>query len=68
MRIEYPTHADFAARRQLWQEAFGDTDAFLDLFERTAFSEDRCLCLTEGNALAAALYWFDCMVHGRACA
>ena len=56
MRIDHPREADFAARRQLWKEAFGDTDAFLDLFEETAFSADRCLCLTEGDTLAAALY------------
>ncbi len=68
MRIDHPREADFAARRQLWKEAFGDTDAFLDLFEETAFSADRCLCLTEGDTLAAALYWFDCTVYGRACA
>ncbi len=68
MRIDYPRPEDAPARRRLWQEAFGDTDAFLDLFERTAFSSDRCLCLYEGGALAAALYWFDCTVRDRACA
>lgn len=46
--------------RALWKEAFSDTDDFLDIFFRSAYSPDRCLYLTEGEALTAALYWFDC--------
>jgi predicted GNAT superfamily acetyltransferase len=51
--------------RRLWQEAFGDEDAFLDAFFQTAFSEDRCLCAMEGNTLQGALYWMDAQLHGQ---
>lgn len=60
MNIDAPKKELFPALRQLWKEAFGDTDAFLDDFHRTAFSPDRCRVLTVDGQLAAALYWFDC--------
>ena len=46
--------------RQLWKEAFGDTDDYLDIFFQTGFSPDRCRTLWAEDQLAAALYWFDC--------
>ena len=49
------------ALRTLWKEAFGDTDAFLDVFFSTAFSADRCRYITIDGNVAAALYWFDCL-------
>lgn len=63
-RIDRPTQAHIPALRRLWQEAFGDSDAFLDNFFNTAFSPDRCLCVFE-EELAAAVYWFDCRFAGR---
>lgn len=50
--------------RGLWQEAFGDTDDYLDSFFQTAFSPARCRYLIRDGALAAALYWFDCEYAG----
>lgn len=47
-------------RRRLWQEAFGDTDAFLDGFAATAYAPQRSRTVTIDGQLAAALYWFDC--------
>lgn len=64
MRIDFPEKDSAPARRRLWQEAFGDTDAFLDTFEKTAFSSDRCRCVTEDGELLAALYLFDCTYGG----
>ena len=52
-------------KRRLWKQAFGDSDAFLDLFERTAYSPDRCHTLTVDGRLAAALYWLDCETAGE---
>ncbi len=52
---------DIAAQKALWQEAFGDTDAFLDSFFATGFSPSHCQCLYQNHRLAAALYWFDCL-------
>ena len=48
------------ALRELWKEAFGDTDAFLDGFFREGFSPERCGTVFSDGKLAAALYWFDC--------
>lgn len=65
MEIEVPSHTQTAQLRSLWKEAFGDTDAYLDLFFTVAFSPDRCRCVTVDGAVAAALYWFDCQAEGR---
>lgn len=60
MTIKSPKPQQVSELRMLWKEAFGDTDAFLDTFWKTAFSADRCRCVMVGDCLAAALYWFDC--------
>ncbi len=65
MKIDYPLESQIEGLRQLWKEAFGDTDAFLDIFWDTAFSPDRCRCVTVDGQVAAALYWFDCRFEGR---
>lgn len=59
MKIDAPTPSLIPQLRQLWKDAFGDSDAFLDTFFATAFSPDRCRCITVDCKLAAALYWFD---------
>lgn len=68
MTIKHPAFADMAALRQLWQEAFGDSNAWLDSFFATAFSPDRCLTAWADGHLAAALYWLDCSCRGEKCA
>ena len=65
MTIDYPKSHQIPALRQLWQEAFGDSDAFLDIFFTTGYSPLRCRCITDGDAVAAALYWFDCTCRGK---
>lgn len=60
MIIDHPTTAQIPQLRSLWKEAFGDTDAFLDIFFHRAFSSRRCCCVTQDDAVVAALYWFDC--------
>ncbi len=65
MTIKQPASTDIPALRHLWQQAFGDTDAFLNAFFTTGFSPARCRCLTVDGALAAALYWFDCTLGGK---
>ena len=59
MTVDYPTSDRLAGLRQLWKEAFGDTDVFLDAFFERAFSPYRCRCVTENGAVLAALYWFE---------
>lgn len=65
MRIDHPGTAQMMQLRQLWQEAFGDGDAFLDLFFGQAFAPRRCRCVMPDDRVAAALYWLDCRVDGR---
>ena len=65
MKIDYPLENQIDGLRTLWKEAFGDTDAFLDIFWDTAFSADRCRCITVNDQVAAALYWFDCRLDER---
>lgn len=60
MRTEHPAPHHIPQLRSLWQTAFGDPDAFLDSFFRTAFFPDHCLCIQCDGQVLAALYWIDC--------
>lgn len=51
--------------KALWQEAFGDTDAFTESFFRFGFHPDRSCQVFADKQLAAALYWFDGTVNGK---
>ena len=68
MIIKSPEKEAIPQLRQLWKQAFGDSDAFLDGFFSTAFAPERCLCVMEKGQVAAALYWFSCQVGGQAIA
>ena len=57
--IGEPTEAQMEDLRKLWKEAFGDTDAFLDLFYERGFHQSRCRCITLDGKVVSALYWFD---------
>ena len=59
MNINAPTPAQIPQLKALWQQAFGDTDEFIDGFFRTGFSPERCRCITLEGQIVAALYWFD---------
>ena len=59
-----PTARDVVGLRSLWKEAFGDGDGFLDDFFATAYSAERCRCITEKGEVAAALYWLDSECNG----
>lgn len=65
MKISNPRPEFTPKLRYLWQEAFGDTDEFLDMFFTTAFSTKRAICITENDEVLAALYWFDCTCQSR---
>ena len=60
MNIDHPSPTQIPQLRALWREACGDTDVFLDTFFETAYAPQRCLCVTAGNEIAAAAYWFSC--------
>ena len=65
MWIDYPASGHIPQLRQLWKTAFGDEDAFLDLFFQHAFAPDRCRCVLEDGRIAAVLYWFDCRLESK---
>ena len=65
MTIKPPKTEDISGLRRLWQEAFGDTEEFLDHFFGTAFALARCRCVMAGGQVAAALYWFSCEAGGQ---
>ena len=59
MKIDHPVPKQYKQLIRLWQEAFGDTEEFIDGFFRTAFSPARCRCMVIDEKVAAALYWMD---------
>jgi len=65
MNTSNPTLTQISAFKSLWKEAFGDSDAFLDTFFRTAFHPNRCRCIFDGERAVAALYWFDCIYKDK---
>lgn len=65
MKIECPAENQIPLLRNLWKKAFGDDDAFLDIFFTTAFSPARCRCISENGGITATLYWFDVSCGGR---
>ena len=65
MIIDSPTAKQIPELCALWCEAFGDTEEFFDVFLNTAYSSERCRCLSVDGSVAAALYWFDCEYEGK---
>lgn len=59
MKIDFPVPKQYKQLTALWQEAFGDTDEFIDGYFCTAFSPARCRCITISRKVVAALYWMD---------
>ena len=65
LRISCPDNSLVPSMRELWQEAFGDSNEALDSFFETAYSPDRCRVVTCGKNLLSALYIFDCQCDGK---
>ena len=65
MRIEAPTPSLIPSMRALGKEAFGDDDAFLDVFFSVAYAPSRARCIVDGDTVVAALYWFDVALDGK---
>lgn len=59
MKIDFPVPSQYDALTALWQEAFGDSEEFIDGFFCTGFSPSRCRCVTQDDQVIGALYWFD---------
>ncbi len=65
MRIDFPVPAQYDQLMALWQEAFGDSEEFVDGFFCTGFAPARCRCVTENGNVVGALYWFDSTYAGQ---
>lgn len=63
MKIDFPSPHHMDQQRTLWQNAFGDTDVFLDSFFQTAYQPDHCRCVLISDEIAAIAYWIDCQVQ-----
>lgn len=65
MIIDHPAPGWEDRLRRLWQDTFGDSEAFLDNFFRTAYAHSRCLCAWEADKIVAAVYWFGCTCRNQ---
>lgn len=65
MIIDFPLEEQLPSLRRLWEEAFGDTEAFISGFFASAYSPERCLCASENGEVLSVLYWFDCSCRGN---
>lgn len=67
MQCEYrpAREEDVPALRELWKEAFGDGDRFLDQFFGGPFAPERSRVAVVEEAVAGALYWFPASCGGR---
>lgn len=52
-------------QKDLWLEAFGNSDGALEIFKATAFSPQRSRCITIDSKTVSVLYWFDCTCDGQ---
>lgn len=65
MKIDFPVPNQYPQLENLWKEAFGDTEEFIDGFFCTGFSPSRCRCVMEDEKILAALYWLDALCEGQ---
>ena len=65
MTIKLPDISDIPALKDLWKEAFADTDDFINLFFSLAFSKENSLCAYDKETLTASLYWFDAFIENE---
>ncbi len=65
MRIDYPAPEQEGQLRELWQLAFGDSEASIGSFFATGYTRSSCRCVTIDGQAAAALYWFDAQYDGQ---
>ena len=54
--------SDVPALWQLWKQAFGDSEEYLDLFFKAAYAPERSLVL---EGIGGAAYWLDCSLEDR---
>ena len=65
MNIDSPKISHAMALRALFAASFNEDEHFVDAFFSIGFSPERARVITDGEAVKAALYWFDCEVFGE---
>lgn len=65
MTIKNPSADLLPSLKELWKEAFGDTDEFIECFFSRGFSPERSLVATDNETLLGALYWLDMECDGK---
>ncbi|MBO7217419.1 MAG: GNAT family N-acetyltransferase, partial [Clostridia bacterium] len=65
MIFKNPTFTDMANLKNLWIEAFGDSDEFYASFLKSGFHASRCRLAEEENEILSALYFFDCLLEDK---
>jgi predicted N-acetyltransferase YhbS len=65
MKIDFPIPEQYDQLAQLWQEAFGDSEEFVEGFFCTAHAPSRCRCIVKDGRIVAALYWLDTHYAGQ---
>lgn len=66
MLFNCPSQQQVPLLWELWKEAFGDEDEYLEIFYSKAFAPERSICaISDDGRAVAALYWFDCTLRGE---
>ena len=65
MTIDFPTASLVPQMRALWQEAFGDTEEYLDTFFETGYDPCRAMCAVQDGVVLSAVYWLRCTLRGQ---
>ena len=65
MKLDHPADHHLPALQALWVQAFGDPEAFIQCFFRTAFAPERCMCIFREDNILAAAYWLDVSFSGK---
>lgn len=65
MTIDFPTPSLVPQLRALWQEAFGDSEAYLDSFFSAGYDPRRAMCAVQDGVALSAVYWFHCTLRGK---
>ena len=65
MIIRKPEEKDFPSLKNLWSEAFKDSDAFISAFFSAAFSKNRAMIAEIDGSPVSMLYWFDASFNSK---
>lgn len=65
MVIDHPSQEQTGQLLELWKDVFGEHQGFWEMFLDTAWSFDRCRCITAEGKVTASLCWLDTWCEGQ---